>query len=343
MRKNSLLTLVLCATLIGSSTPAFAKTGDQAYTDAYNATVKATQIRNQASINEARKAIEGLRGKADWAIGEFSKLVDQPQQKLFESFMNTLFFQGQSVYPYDSLSQKEINKARSLVIDFATYEGNKPYIDSWSSAVDRYQAMQIEKAVKVLENAEKTKKSVDIAAAKSVVNELATVENNNTVKNFATQLQTRLNRLTAVDNGGDLDPNADPMLYRNYAKFAKKENGNWSIARKVDDLTGWSYSGVADLYDHSFTYQFGSELFSFDNYYKNMSPYAGTHVVNHCFEGTEKQNYEEIVRLADGFVVERLWEDGKLETFIPPALTIQQINDYKTKSYKELVSNYKGL
>lgn len=135
--------LALNLVLPAAAVSAKQTTGAQLYTVAYDAVVKSLKDRTQQSINTARKAINNLRGTdGQWAIGEFSKQVDTVQQELFVKFMNLVYYEN-SPLERDEMTIEEINEATALIRDFSTYEGNKPYITSWSSAVDRYVQMHI--------------------------------------------------------------------------------------------------------------------------------------------------------------------------------------------------------
>ncbi len=96
-----------------------------------------------------------------------------------------------------SVPQKDINRARDLVNSFATYEGNAPYVQSWSSAVDGYQSLIIKEVVSLVDKAEKTKKAEDVDAAKKGVTTLLTASNNPSVINFANTLKARLDSLAS--------------------------------------------------------------------------------------------------------------------------------------------------
>lgn len=111
---------------------------DQLYTLAYDAVEAAKNNGDQASVNKARKAVKALIGtKAQWAAGEFSKQIDAVQEKLFEKFMDVLYYAG-GIIKKDWLTIDEINTAEGLLEEFKTYEGNAPYVSCWSSAVDKH-------------------------------------------------------------------------------------------------------------------------------------------------------------------------------------------------------------
>ncbi len=202
MNKKTKQTLVagLAATLgagmIAPAVQAAPADANALYKTAFDAVVAAQSAGTQETINVARKAITSLQGtSAAFAVGEFSKQVDAVQQKLFERFMGILFDKNQK--PVDSITQAQINEAKELVIAFDTYEGNKPYTASWSSAVDKYQQANIDAAKKAVEAAQKSGKKADIEAAQKLVDELVKVTNNDTVKKYAQELKAIVDKLAA--------------------------------------------------------------------------------------------------------------------------------------------------
>ncbi|GAA0781621.1 hypothetical protein [Hathewaya limosa] len=124
-------------------TPVWAQgNSDTIYNNGFKAMQKAKNECTQEYINKARLAIKEMTNHEElqFAVGEFSKQVDVAQQKLFQKFYNILYTQEKGkITLKKSLTQEEVNKARGLVKSFATYEGNKAYISSWSSAVDNFQ------------------------------------------------------------------------------------------------------------------------------------------------------------------------------------------------------------
>ncbi|MEG0773444.1 hypothetical protein [Clostridium sp.] len=196
--KKVLMSSVLSVAFIISSvdTVLAASNADTLYANAYNSVIACQSGYTQQSINGARNAIKNLKGTgASWAIGEFSKQVDGVQQKLFEEFMGYLFDSNHK--PRISVPQQDINRARDLVNSFATYEGNAPYVRSWSSAVDEYQNIIIREVVSLLNKAEETNKNEDVAAARKGVSILLTANNNSSVINFANALKEKLASLAS--------------------------------------------------------------------------------------------------------------------------------------------------
>ncbi len=198
--KRILIIMILCITFLASTIVSVGATtnSDVLYANAFNAVNTCQNSNTQQSINHARGTIEALNGtSASWAIGEFSKQTDVVQQKLFEEFMGLLFTKNNE--PKPRVPQTDINRSKDLVISFDTYEGNKPYTASWSSAVDKYQQMILEEIAKLVSTAESTKKSADIESAKNGINILLTAKNNQGVINFANSLMTRVKAIVGTE------------------------------------------------------------------------------------------------------------------------------------------------
>ncbi len=171
---------------------------NQLYEKAFTEVSNCKNSDTQQSINNARDAVSSLKGSgASWAIGEFSKQVDGVQQKLFEEFMGILF--EKNGFPIKEVSQEKINRARELVNEFATYNGNKPYVSSWSSAVDKVQKYRMDQTRVFLDEAKKFKNEATINQAKTHIIELLTVKNNDLVYNYAKTLEAEVNLIKIED------------------------------------------------------------------------------------------------------------------------------------------------
>lgn len=338
MKRKIIAMTIIASMLVGNM--AFAKgNNDELYANACNLTIAALQNKDQPSINKAREAIAQLPSELSWAIGEFSRQLDGPQQKLFEEFMGLIFEANGSKKAYDKVNQENINKARRLVNDFSTYPGNKMYIESWSSAVDEYQQDKINKVVSAIEKAGTTKSQKDIDYANDLLIELLKVQNNNIVYDYAKGLEIRLNAMKLPEDK-NLDNN--PMAYREHVYFVI-DSGEPSYKLKYDELNGWRTTRVGfDTYEPVFgqsVTKFVEATFQYN--YLTFGPYVATQMVGYTFKDSSK-NYAELIRLADGYVLEKIHGNGKIETFTPPTLTAKQIKDFETKTYDQLANQYKG-
>lgn len=178
---------------------------DKLYTTAFQSVEICKKSYTQQSVNNARVAINDLQDtEASWAIGEFSKQVDVVQNELFSTFMDYLFSYDYQRIPKQYVPQSDVNRAKDLVLDFDLYPGNKPYIASWSSTVDKYQQMLIVDIVKLVENAENTEKSIDVDSAKVGISSLLTAKNNKDVIEFANKLLERVNEIKGDGSAGDV-------------------------------------------------------------------------------------------------------------------------------------------
>lgn len=181
---GALATTSLLGGVMGA-VPVFAATNlDAMYKSAFDAVMKAKEDESQESITAARKAIDELRKHKELQgfVGEFSKQADKVQQKLFDDFYSLLFVDGKKK---DKIPQKDINKAREFVKSFDTFEGNKQYTASWSTAVDGFQQVLVVEAHDAVVKAMGSKDEKDVKAAEELVKELATSTNEDTKKEAA--------------------------------------------------------------------------------------------------------------------------------------------------------------
>lgn len=146
--------------------------------------------KTQQSINDARKYINEL-AKNESLINMASTLstrVDGIQENLFQQFYSLMYVNGKKK---TRMSQSEINRAREYVNDFSTYEGNKKYTESWSSAIDEFQQKNINETILAIETLEKSKAIEDLKPAKQLLNELKTSTNEDTI-NLVKNLDKRI-------------------------------------------------------------------------------------------------------------------------------------------------------
>ena len=150
---------------------ALSKSVDQLYTEAYYASTRATIFKDQKSINEARKAIALLPKELDWAIGEFSKTVDQVQHPILVNIVSSI------EKAQNELTQQNINKAKKAVnLDLPLEWRN-----SYSSAVDIIQNSLIQKAIETMKTAEISRLKADVDVAQSVLEDLNTAMSSDVV------------------------------------------------------------------------------------------------------------------------------------------------------------------
>ncbi|AWZ49451.1 hypothetical protein C3495_11785 [Clostridiaceae bacterium 14S0207] len=185
-------TTTILTSVIGI-TPVFASgiiNWDEVYKNAYNSMKVVEVQKTQQSINDARKYINEL-AKNESLINMASTLstrVDGIQENLFQQFYSLMYVNGKKK---TRMSQSEINRAREYVNDFSTYEGNKKYTESWSSAIDEFQQKNINETILAIETLEKGKAIEDLKPAKQLLNELKTSTNEDT-KNLVKNLDKRI-------------------------------------------------------------------------------------------------------------------------------------------------------
>lgn len=155
---------------------------DQLYINAYDATTNSINKKTQKSINDARAAIIQLQGTdAQWAIGEFSRQVDQVQHPILVKIVDSIKLA--EINP----NQANINSAK------ASIDGELPQVwrNSYSSAVDVIQQGTIKKAVEAYNKAIKTQAQTDIDIAFEKINEVITAKDN-TVAGWANTMKQQL-------------------------------------------------------------------------------------------------------------------------------------------------------
>lgn len=147
-----------------------AATADQLYSNAYNATSTAINQKSQTSINNARVTIEVLRNTgASWAIGEFSKQVDQVQQPILVTICNAINL-IQAEDRKGNYSEKDITTAHNSI------PSNLPDVwrSSYSSAVDIVQQHYQKKAIDTWALFHKTGVRADHDAAMELFGDIGT-------------------------------------------------------------------------------------------------------------------------------------------------------------------------
>lgn len=203
------------------------------YKTAYEAVKKAQDKKTQETINEARKAITALEDTdASWAIGEFSKQTDVIQQGLFEEFMSILYDKLEQ--RVESLSVAQINRARELVLSFDTYEGNKAYTPTWSTAVDFYQNAKIKTADTAVTAAINSKLQADIEKAKELLTELKGI-NSEDVKKWVNIKEGELGGISTELSISSIKVTGTKQIQVTFSTSVNKNNVIFGITR--DGLT----------------------------------------------------------------------------------------------------------
>lgn len=345
---KTLMTAGLCLSILGGMTPSvFAETAtdtkikiaavdyDLLYKNAYDAVVNCSDVRTQESINRARAAIAKLKGTpAAWGIGEFSKLTDTVQQELFVKFMSYIF--DKNNIAKNRVPQQDINEARDLVVAFDTYEGNKAYVPTWSSALDTYQQIIIKEALTMVERAEKEKQESLVKDARLHIEDLASARNKDVI-DFAKYLSYRVNEIKIGNGSGETIPTGSIYAYKNHIRMFIDKEGFIPVIERNTSGAAWESLGTISLQHRS---DATTNLNPFSNeVHKSLGAYASVIIKHYEFESQE--NYSELIRVVDGQVLGRLWEKGKLEEFQPKTLTKEQIDYFNNTSMDVLLSKLK--
>lgn len=175
------LSASLATGIVGSvGTIAGAATIDEIYKAAYDATINALANKDQDSINAARTAIDKLPSEFQAFKGEFSKQVDSVQHPILVKIVNAINNAD------NTGKQTDINAARM------TMPAGLPAVwkNSYSSGLDVVQQKLITKAVTAADAAIKSGSKTDVDNARLLLNEIATVENNDGVKSWISTYAT---------------------------------------------------------------------------------------------------------------------------------------------------------
>ena len=160
---------------------------DEIYSVAYNATVKAQKTGEQKDINIARDTIMKLEGTgAAWAIGEFSKLVDKPQQIILTKIVDGIILQQEEGNP----SQDKINELRDMIVILPT----ESWKNSYSTALDKPQQVLIDNAIVAADIAIENGEEGSINRANNLLDSLIGATNNEGVVIWATAYKLEFNK-----------------------------------------------------------------------------------------------------------------------------------------------------
>lgn len=173
--KSILSVSITLSLTIGTSLTAFGATADQLYSNAYAATSSAISQKTQTAINNARTAIDALKGTgAAFAIGEFSKQVDQVQQPILVTICNAINV-IQEEDKTGNFDEKDITIAHNAI------PSNLPDVwrSSYSSAVDLVQQHYQQKALDAWALFKKVSTQKNHDAAWKLLSDIATNSWNN--------------------------------------------------------------------------------------------------------------------------------------------------------------------
>lgn len=142
----------------------------------------------------------------------------------------------------DKLTVDEINEVAALVVDFNTYEGNRAYTPSWSSAVDEYVQKYIEEVGSALERFKNSKLQEDKDNLLELIKKVQGIKNNGALNNWLPTVEKEASKVfvqcpITVDNTiktlGIVINSNDHILTHSDPKVAKvtfdKANNNLVI------------------------------------------------------------------------------------------------------------------
>lgn len=209
---------------------------DVIYRDTYDTVNQCIGQRTQESINKARTKIINMNQRASlkFAVGEFSKLVDNVQQELFEQFYSYLYDGNHR--ERDFIDQQDINIARNYILDFSTYKGNKDYISSWSSKLDQYQGKIIIRANDAVKKCKENCDKDNISEAEKWISQLV-ISNNKDCNNEALRLDNILNTIKSINIEDSVKPEVpvEPEIPVNPEKTEDKVQARSLIKKEIQE------------------------------------------------------------------------------------------------------------
>lgn len=147
---------------------------EELYNKAYEVTIKAVNEKNQSLINEARVAVEDLKGKVDWAIGEFSKQLDNVQNEIIIDIVEKIDMAK------IAQTQGAVNNARNSITD----DIPELWRRGFEYDLDKVQQKIIYQTLEAVLEAKESKTEEDINNAGELLGQLQNIEGDETVKNL---------------------------------------------------------------------------------------------------------------------------------------------------------------
>lgn len=193
MKKNKILAAVISVVMVLSITTITVNAEtiniDELYKNAYNATEQALKLKNQDSVNLARKEIKKLPVNLNWAIGEFSKKLDTIQHPILVNIITSIKIAEKT------MSQESINIAKASI----PAELTPVFKNSYSSAVDVIQQKIQANAVNLLKKAEREKTKYSVDKAFNAINDIKKATSP-AIVNWTKDLETRVKAIK-ISNG----------------------------------------------------------------------------------------------------------------------------------------------
>lgn len=325
MKKNLLIGMM--ATVLSLSlvkiTNAETINPDIAYKEAYQATIKASNyeldlnnpVEMQKVINEARTKIQVLKDNniVKSAIPTFSAIVDKPQHRIFQLMIKTNTDINNSIKkaPIDYLycNQEDINYIKGIITEL--HKTRPYYATTFSTLSDKPQQEKINRAVSNIKLAKETKFIGDILVARECIDDLKKIEASQTLIEYVKGLEKEVIELE------NLIPN------KQIGEFNDEIRVSYASSNKAYVYTRDNVNMTNEWYEEPMIRNINEKGILAIPYGRehDLGVYKATYIKT---SGT----YLELKRLADGFVIKRIYADGKEEKFNPTVLSDEIIERF---------------
>lgn len=151
---------------------------DVLYKEGFEAVKICTTLKTQQSVNNAREVINKFHGKLDWAIGEFSKQIDEVQHPILVDIVDGINKNQ------NTPNGKKINDIRRNILALP----NKEWVASYSSALDIAQDILIKNVADSFNNYKNDTKIEKFKLLYLNINELEEIENQDVI-NFTKTIE----------------------------------------------------------------------------------------------------------------------------------------------------------
>lgn len=189
---------------------------EKLHKNAYEAVEKALNERTQESIDEARRAVDSLKGKVDWAIGEFSRQLDEVQNEILATITESINMAK------TAMRQGAINEARNNIPDSLPQQ----WKGSFNAEIDKIQEKLIYMTLEAILQAKQTKSDEDISTAYSFIMDLEGVQNNETVKSLVVKMKEDFNQFVGQDRSSNEKGGIVDIKDKELEKFLKAMSTN---------------------------------------------------------------------------------------------------------------------
>lgn len=191
MRKKLFALTLTVLMFLSICIPVSAKSVDELYIEAFQAVSECQKNKTQISVNKAREKINLLfKTGAEWAVGEFSKQVDQIQHPILVKIVDGISLNNKLP------RQESINEIRNIIKDLPVVD----WKNSYSSALDKCQQKLLNSLATAYEKLEKNKTQENKESCLNIIKELKISIDNNII-NFAKSYEDKINNIIIVVQG----------------------------------------------------------------------------------------------------------------------------------------------